>query len=79
MAGIDNFQQSDLNISLQSLLSRDSVLDLDAGGLGGRLYVVAFSILEYAIMKEMEHLRSSTMRTAVAAEYASDGAVDTLE
>jgi hypothetical protein len=79
MAGIDNFQPSDLNISLQSFLNRESELDLDAGALEGRLCVVAFSILEYAIMKEIEPLRSSTISTAVPAEYASDGAADTLE
>jgi hypothetical protein len=41
MAGIDNFQQSDLNISLPSFLNRESGFDLEAGVLVGRLYVVA--------------------------------------
>lgn len=68
MAGIDSFQQSDLNISLPSFLTRESGFDLDAGVLAGRLYVVALSIRRYAIMKEIAPLSSSTISTAVPAE-----------
>ena len=50
------------------------------GALLGRLYgVVAFSIRRNAITKEIEPLSSSTISTAVAAEYVSEGTVDTLE
>lgn len=76
---MDSFQQSDLNISLPSLLNRENGFDLDVGALPGRLYVVAFSIRRYAITNEMVPLSNSTISTAVPAEYASEGAVDTLE
>lgn len=79
MAGIDSFKQSDLNISFPSFLSRNSGFDLDAGALWGRRYIVVFSIRRYAIVNEMAPLSSSTISTAVPAEYASDGAVETLE
>lgn len=45
----------------------------------GRLYAVVFSIRRYAITNEMAPLSSSTISTAVPAEYVSEGAVDTLE
>lgn len=79
MAGIDNFKQSDLNISFPSFLNRTSGLDLGMGTVGGMQYVVAVSIRIYAIVKEMVPLRSSTSSTAVPAEYASEGGMDTLE
>lgn len=80
MAGIDSFKQSDLNISLPSFLNRDNGPSLDVGALIGRLYgVVAVSIRKYAIVKEMAPLSSSTTSTAVPAEYASEGVVETLE
>ena len=80
MAGIDSFQQSDLNISLPSFLNRENGFDLDGGALPGKLYaVVVLSMRRYAIVNEMAPLSSSTISTAVPAEYASEGAVDTLE
>lgn len=79
MAGIDNFQQSDLNISLPSFFNRESGLSLVVDALLGRLYVVVFSIRRYATTREMAPLSSSTIRTAVPAEYASAEVVDTLE
>jgi len=68
-----------LNISLPSFLNRENGFDLDVDALVGRLYVVALSTRRYAIVKEMTPLSSSTISTAVPAEYASEGAVDTLE
>ena len=68
MAGIDNFQQSDLNISLPSFFNRESGFDLEAGVVAGRLYGVALSTRRYAIMKEMAPFSSSTISTAVPAE-----------
>ena len=79
MAGIDNFQQSDLNISLQSFFNRVSGVGRGVAALLGRPYVVVFSIRRYAIVKEMTPLSSSTISTAVPAEYASEGIIDTLE
>ena len=80
MAGIVNFKQSNLNISLPSFLNRDNGPSLDVAALVGRLYgVVALSIRKYAIAKEIAPLSSSTTSTAVPAEYVSEGTVDTLE
>jgi len=79
MAGTDNFQQSGLNISLPSFFSREIGLGDSAGALMGRMYAVVFSIRRYATVREIAPLNNSTISTAVPAEYASEGVVDTLE
>jgi len=45
----------------------------------GRMYPAVFSIRRYATVREIAPLNNSTISTAVPAEYASEGVVDTLE
>jgi hypothetical protein len=85
MAGIDNFQQSGLNISLPKVRNRDStVRGLHNEGVPGMLkdasaWEVGWSRRVNAMMREMKPLSNSLSRTAVAAEYILDGGVDTRE
>lgn len=89
MAGIDSFQQSALKTSFQRRLMRadtkrgvnhgvgyDVVWEMslyDAWGSDGS------SMREKAINREMPPLSSSFIKTAVAAEYAREGGVETRE
>ncbi len=85
---MESFQQSGLNTSRHSFLTRSKSdearqfpADCDVSGenekgiaSGGEA-----SMRENAKTSEMKPLRISFIRTAVAAEYARDGGVDTLE
>jgi hypothetical protein len=82
MAGIDNFQQSGLNISLARVRNRANTVR------GSHDEVVPDilkdtsewrSIRANAMTREMKPLSSSVSRTAVAAEYALEGGVETRE
>jgi len=68
-----------LNISLPSFFNRESELGDDGGAFMGRVCAIVFSIRRYATVREIAPLNNSTISTAVPAEYASEGVVDTLE
>ena len=85
MAGIDNFQQSGLKISLPKVRNRDSIVrgfhkEVVPGMLkDASVWEVGWSRRVNAMMREMKPLSSSLSRTAVAAEYILEGGVDTRE
>jgi hypothetical protein len=85
MAGIDNFQQSGLNISLPKVRNRDSIVrgfhkEVVPGMLkDASAWEVGWSRRVNAMMREMKPLSNSLSRTAVAAEYILEGGVDTRE
>ena len=74
MAGIDNFQQSGLNISLATLLKATHTPTKLRPAASD-----ALSTLNIAMTKDMEPLRISFKRTAAAGEYACDAGMETRE
>lgn len=71
---MDNFQQSALNTSLHTLLN--------ATHTPTKLRPAAsdeFNTLTSATTNDIDPLRSSFKRTAVAGEYASEAGIDTRE
>lgn len=70
-AGIDNFQQSPLNTPLSNFLSL--VINGDGSAEDPE------SMRQKATINEIEPLRTSFIRTAVAAEYILLEGVETLE
>jgi len=84
MAGIDNFQQSGLNISLPKLRNRDSIVrgfhdEVVPGILKDVSAWEEWSRRVNAMTREIRPLSNSLSKTAVAAEYILEGGVDTRE
>ena len=80
MAGIESFQQSGLKISLHNLCSRATTPLLPAGSDACvRSYMEPTSVRINAMASEINPLKSSFIRTAVAAEYVRDEEAETRE